>query len=104
MLPWKQLKHAAFQDFSARSHSDSSSLPKRSAELIIRHSANASRISPPPPLPPLQSSGDEVGLWDDALHFVISWVCCRLVVTDGHFMSVSLTENKAEEMFGNSVS
>ncbi|MED6278441.1 hypothetical protein CHARACLAT_023775 [Characodon lateralis] len=100
MLPWKQLKHAAFLDFSARSHSDSSSLPKCSAELIIRHSANASRISPPP----LQSSGDEVGLWDDALHFVISWVCCRLIVTDGHFMSVSLTENKAEEMFGNSVS
>ena len=59
--------------------------------------ADASEITLRPPLPPpssLRLSGDEVGLWDDALHFVIGRVCCCLVVTDGHFMSVGLKKNK----------
>lgn len=42
------------------------------------------------------SSGNEVGLWDDALHFVISRVGWCLVVTDCHFMSVSLKSKQRE--------
>lgn len=54
----------------------------------------------PPPLAPdaLKLSGNEVGLWDDALHFVIGGVRRCLVVTDRHFMSVSLKSTRRERL------
>lgn len=42
-------------------------------------------------------SGNEVGLRDDALHFVICGVRCCLVVTDRHFMSVSLKKDREKD-------
>lgn len=82
-------------DVSARSRSISINLPVRSAELIfdfvtigmtplqpLTASSSSSHLS--------ELSGNEVGLRDDALHFVICRICCGLVVTDGHFVSVSL--------------
>jgi len=42
----------------------------------------------------MEASGDEVGLWDEGLHLVVGWVGCRLVVADGHLVSVRLQRER----------
>lgn len=55
-------------------------------------------LAPPPPSSSSSRlSGNEVGLRDDALHFVIRRVRRRLVATDRHFVSVSLEITRREK-------
>lgn len=58
-----------------------------------RHSSSSSSSSFSSLYSP-KLSGNEVGLRDDALHFVICRVCRCLIVADRHFMSVSLKRTK----------
>lgn len=105
------LKLSGLQIFRAQSWSSSTNLPVRSIGLIFDFldtcQADAVETSPLPPLPALappppsssssRLSGNEVGLRDDALHFVIRRVRRRLVATDRHFVSVSLEITRREK-------
>lgn len=90
-------------DIGAQSRSISTTLPVRSVKLIfdfvtVRMMSLQPLTASSSSSPSLSElSGNEVGLRDDALHFVICRICCGLVVTDGHFMSVSLKRGKQEE-------
>lgn len=89
------LKLLRSSDFSAQSESGLTnvSASKLNSSLTLSQQQQMSH-SPCSSVDSPELSGDEVGLGDDAFHFVICWVCCCLVVTDRHFMSVSLKRTK----------